>query len=80
MENSSVEGVSKGAYVIGKEENHLDAIIIVQMELHVWLHKVYLHAFNDFWVNLYKGLVAPQARFLQVPPIFQPLWLAFEKK
>ena len=28
MENSSVEGVSKGAYVIGKEENHLDAIII----------------------------------------------------
>lgn len=28
IENSSVEGVSKGAYVIGKEENHLDAIII----------------------------------------------------
>lgn len=28
MENSSVEGVSNGAYVIGKEENHLDAIII----------------------------------------------------
>lgn len=28
MENSSVEGVSKGAYIIGKEENHLDAIII----------------------------------------------------
>ena len=28
METSSVEGVSKGAYVIGKEENHLDAIII----------------------------------------------------
>ena len=28
MENSSVEGVRKGAYVIGKEENHLDAIII----------------------------------------------------
>lgn len=28
MENSFVEGVSKGAYVIGKEENHLDAIII----------------------------------------------------
>ena len=28
MENSSVEGVSKGAYVIGKEKNHLDAIII----------------------------------------------------
>lgn len=28
MENSSVEGVSKGAYVIGKEENHLNAIII----------------------------------------------------
>ena len=28
MENSSVEGVSKGAYVIGKEENYLDAIII----------------------------------------------------
>ena len=28
MENSSVEVVSKGAYVIGKEENHLDAIII----------------------------------------------------
>ena len=28
MENSSIEGVSKGAYVIGKEENHLDAIII----------------------------------------------------
>ena len=28
LENSSVEGVSKGAYVIGKEENHLDAIII----------------------------------------------------
>lgn len=28
MENSSVEGVSKGAYVIGKEGNHLDAIII----------------------------------------------------
>jgi transketolase len=28
MENSSVEGVSKGAYVLGKEENHLDAIII----------------------------------------------------
>lgn len=28
MENSSVEGVSKGAYVISKEENHLDAIII----------------------------------------------------
>ena len=28
MENSSVEGVSKGAYVIGKEENLLDAIII----------------------------------------------------
>lgn len=28
MENSSVEGVSKGAYVIDKEENHLDAIII----------------------------------------------------
>lgn len=28
MENSSVEGVSKGAYVIGKEANHLDAIII----------------------------------------------------
>lgn len=28
MENSSVEGVSRGAYVIGKEENHLDAIII----------------------------------------------------
>ena len=28
VENSSVEGVSKGAYVIGKEENHLDAIII----------------------------------------------------
>lgn len=28
MENISVEGVSKGAYVIGKEENHLDAIII----------------------------------------------------
>ena len=28
MENSSVEGISKGAYVIGKEENHLDAIII----------------------------------------------------
>ena len=28
MENSSVEGVSKGAYVIGKEENPLDAIII----------------------------------------------------
>ena len=28
MENSSDEGVSKGAYVIGKEENHLDAIII----------------------------------------------------
>lgn len=28
MENGSVEGVSKGAYVIGKEENHLDAIII----------------------------------------------------
>ena len=28
MENSSVEGVSKGAYVIGKEENNLDAIII----------------------------------------------------
>ena len=28
MGNSSVEGVSKGAYVIGKEENHLDAIII----------------------------------------------------
>ena len=28
MENSSVEGVSKGAYVIGNEENHLDAIII----------------------------------------------------
>ena len=28
MENSSVEGVSKGVYVIGKEENHLDAIII----------------------------------------------------
>lgn len=28
MENSSVEGVSKGAYVICKEENHLDAIII----------------------------------------------------
>ena len=28
MENTSLEGVSKGAYVIGKEENHLDAIII----------------------------------------------------
>lgn len=28
MENSSVEGVSKGAYIIGKEETHLDAIII----------------------------------------------------
>lgn len=28
MENSSVEGVFKGAYVIGKEENRLDAIII----------------------------------------------------
>ena len=28
MENSSVEGVSKGDYVIGKEENHLDDIII----------------------------------------------------
>lgn len=28
MENSSVEGVNKGAYIIGKEENKLDAIII----------------------------------------------------
>ena len=56
MENSSVEGVSKGAYVIGKEENHLDAIIIAsgsEVNLAMKAKKVLASSFG--W-NKYVGL------------------------